>query len=113
MITSIPNSESLRVAFGVSSLGHVLVAAGPEGLAAVLLGDSPEAVAAELRARFPRACWEASRHRGFDEVMARVEDPHAPVRVPLAMRGTAFQQRVWRALMAIPAGQTCTYTELA
>ena len=106
----------IHYAVGHSSLGCVLVAASPAGICAISLGDGPEALVEELHARFPQA-----RLMGGDpafesmlaRVIERVEDPASAAALPLDIRGTAFQQRVWQALQAIPPGSTLSYTELA
>lgn len=110
--------ESIGVATGQSSLGTVLVAATGQGVCAILLGDDEAALQADLRERFPRAAF-ADAGPNFAgmlaQVIALVDDPaHAPAAsLPLDVRGTAFQRRVWEALQQIPAGATVTYTELA
>ncbi|HRH75604.1 MAG TPA: methylated-DNA--[protein]-cysteine S-methyltransferase, partial [Zoogloea sp.] len=106
----------IRYAIGHSSLGSVLVAASPAGICAISLGDGPAALVEALHARFPQA-----RLTGGDpafasllaRVIERVEDPASAAALPLDIRGTAFQQRVWQALQAIPPGSTLSYTELA
>lgn len=106
----------IRYATGHGSLGCVLVAASPAGICAISLGETPEALIQALHARFPRA-----RLSGDDpafaallaRVIERVEDPASAAALPLDIRGTAFQQRVWQALQAIPPGSTLSYTELA
>ena len=110
--------EALRVrhAFGRSSLGVVLVAATDRGVCAILLGDDRAELLRDLRARFPRARI-ARGDRAFratvSAVVALVERPHAPRALPLDVRGTAFQERVWTALAKVPPGRTLTYAELA
>ncbi len=109
-------NEDIRYAFGHSSLGSVLVAASEKGVCAILIGDDPHALAAELRDRFPRAQLTAAGP-GFKKTIAKairlVEAPASSVDLPLDVRGTAFQHRVWKALRDIPAGSTATYTEIA
>jgi AraC family transcriptional regulator of adaptative response/methylated-DNA-[protein]-cysteine methyltransferase len=107
---------AIRFVVGRSSLGRVLVAATERGVCAVLLGDDAGALAADLARRFPRA----ARAPGGPEMAAvvaavvrLVEEPAAPARLPLDLRGTAFQLRVWEALTRIPAGRTVSYAELA
>lgn len=106
----------LRYAIGQSSLGLVLVAASDKGIAAILIDDDAETLVSELRRRFPKADLVAG-DRAFGKVVAQVvamaETPKAGMELPLDIRGTAFQQRVWRALIEIPMGSTETYTEVA
>ena len=106
----------IRFAAGQCALGAILVASSERGICAILLGDDGDALSRELAARFPRA----KRVRGdlhFERclalVVALVEAPNLGLDLPLDVRGTAFQQRVWQALRAIPAGSTVSYTELA
>jgi AraC family transcriptional regulator of adaptative response/methylated-DNA-[protein]-cysteine methyltransferase len=111
--------DGLRIHTAVrrAKLGHVLVAMTDRGVCAILLGDDPAAVQRELRARFPRAALlPAGRAQGaiVAAVVALVDGaPAAPDSFPLDLLGTAFQQRVWRALRALPAGATITYAALA
>ncbi len=108
--------EAIRFAVGEASLGAVLVAATNKGLCAILLGDDPEALVRELQDRFPRAGFEGADpafERMVAEVVGLIEAPGQRLDLPLDIRGTAFQQRVWAALCAIPAGKTATYREIA
>src|SRR5712691_10090817 len=106
----------IRFAAGECSLGSILVAATPKGVCAILFGDDPDALARDLTARFPTA-----RPSGGDEDFAKlvakvigfVEAPTQGLDFPLDLHGTAFQQRVWRALREIPAGATATYADVA
>lgn len=106
----------LRFAVGECSLGTILVAASTKGVAAILLGDHPEVLIRELEAMLPRAALigaDASFEKLVARVVAQVEQPEREHDLPLDIRGTAFQQRVWAALRAIPPGDTLTYAELA
>lgn len=106
----------IRYGVGESSLGSVLVAQGNGGICAILLGDDPDALVRELRTRFPVAdlCGSDSE---LAEVVARVveliERPKTRVDLPLDLRGTAFQRRVWQALRGIPPGATASYSDVA
>jgi AraC family transcriptional regulator of adaptative response/methylated-DNA-[protein]-cysteine methyltransferase len=106
----------IRFAIGECSLGAILVAATARGVCAILLGDDPEELVHDLERRFPRAHLIGA-DPGFEqrvaEVVGLVESPRAPVELPLDVRGTAFQQRVWQALRDIPAGTTASYAEIA
>jgi AraC family transcriptional regulator of adaptative response/methylated-DNA-[protein]-cysteine methyltransferase len=108
--------EAIRFAIGQCALGAILVAATGQGICAILLGDDPDALARDLQDRFPRAQLEGA-DAAFDRtvaiVVSFVEAPHIGLALPLDVRGTAFQQRVWEALRAIPAGVTVSYAELA
>jgi AraC family transcriptional regulator, regulatory protein of adaptative response / methylated-DNA-[protein]-cysteine methyltransferase len=108
--------KDICFAIGECSLGAILVAATARGICAISLGDDPEALAHDLERRFPRARLLGGRP-GFEALVARVvglvERPERGVHLPLDIRGTAFQERVWQALRAIPPGATMTYAELA
>ena len=106
----------IRYAVGDSSLGLVLAAATDTGVCAILLGEDAEPLIADLRARFPRAelvPGDAAFEATVTAVVQAVEQPGLGLDLPLDIRGTAFQQRVWQALRQIPAGQTRSYGEIA
>jgi AraC family transcriptional regulator, regulatory protein of adaptative response / methylated-DNA-[protein]-cysteine methyltransferase len=106
----------IRFAVGEASLGAVLVAATNKGVCAIMLGDDPDRLVRDLEDRFPRAELVGGDHE-FERTVARVvgliEAPGQRLDLPLDIRGTAFQQQVWQALRAIPAGRTATYAEIA
>ncbi len=106
----------IRFAVGETTLGPILVAESDRGIVAVTLGDDPDGLVRELQDRFPRArliggdtAFEARVAR----VVGAVEKPGTGMDLPLDIRGTVFQQRVWAALRRIPPGETVTYAELA
>ena len=109
------NSE-IRFAMGECSLGTILVAMSTQGVCAISLGDNPDALARELQERFPQAELIAG-DSAFEQLIAKVtgfiEAPALGLDLPLDIRGTAFQLRVWQALREIPAGATVTYTGIA
>lgn len=98
--------EVIHYATGQCSLGSILVARSERGVCAILLGDD------DLRARFPNATLVPDDGRALAEVIRHVDRPGNP-HLPLDIRGTAFQQRVWEALQQIPAGKTATYAQIA
>lgn len=106
----------IRFAVGECSLGSILVARSGKGVCAILLGEDPDALARELQDRFPRAQLIGD-DPAFDALVAQVvglvEQPRAGTDLPLDVRGTAFQQRVWQALREIPPGETVSYAEIA
>jgi AraC family transcriptional regulator of adaptative response/methylated-DNA-[protein]-cysteine methyltransferase len=106
----------IRFAVGECSLGSILVAATRLGVCAILLGDDPDELAHDLERRFPRAELVGA-DAGFEKlvgtVVALVEAPRLGTELPLDIRGTAFQQRVWGALRRIPAGTTASYAAIA
>jgi AraC family transcriptional regulator of adaptative response/methylated-DNA-[protein]-cysteine methyltransferase len=108
--------ERIRYALGLTPLGRVLVAVTDRGVCAVAFGDSDEALAEELRGRFPHAgLTRVDKELGqeIEAVIASIEEDGRAAGLPLDVRMTAFQQRVWRALRVIPRGQTRSYGELA
>ena len=108
--------EEIRFAVGQCSLGAILVAATAKGVCAILMDDDPEALLHDLQDRFPKAKLVGGDAQ-FEQWMARVvgliETPAQGADLPLDVRGTAFQQRVWEALRAIPPGSTASYAEIA
>ena len=106
----------LRFAVGQCSLGAILVARSEVGICAILLGDDPDALTRDLQDRFPQARLvggDASFEAWVARVVGFVEAPAIGLDLPLDIRGTAFQQRVWQALQAIPPGETASYAEIA
>lgn len=109
------NTE-IRFAIGECSLGSILVASSARGVCAILIGDDPDKLARELQDRFPRAQLiggDVEFERLVARVVGFVEAPQVGLDLPLDVRGTAFQQRVWRALRKIPAGTTASYADIA
>jgi AraC family transcriptional regulator of adaptative response/methylated-DNA-[protein]-cysteine methyltransferase len=110
------HGTSMRFAVGACSLGSILVAATDKGVCAIMLGDDPEALVRDLQDRFPKAQLLGG-DADFEHVVARVvgfvEAPARGLDLPLDVQGTAFQQRVWQALRAIPSGTTTSYKEIA
>lgn len=110
------DGTTIRFAIGQCSLGAVLVAASDKGVCAIMLGDDPDALARDLQDRFPNA-EIIGGDAAFEAVVARVvgfvEAPAQGLDLPLDVRGTAFQQRVWQALRAIPVGETVSYATIA
>lgn len=109
-------NEVIRFAVGQTSLGAILVASSKKGVAAILLGDDPDALAHSLEDRFPKARLIGA-DRDYEALVARVvgivEGHRIGLDLPLDVRGTAFQQRVWQALREIPVGETVSYAEIA
>jgi AraC family transcriptional regulator of adaptative response/methylated-DNA-[protein]-cysteine methyltransferase len=106
----------IHFAIGACSLGSILVARSERGVCAILLGDDPDALARDLQDMFPRGRLIGD-DAGFASLVAKivgfVEAPALGLDLPLDLRGTAFQQRVWQALREIPSGKTASYSEIA
>ena len=106
----------IHFAVGECSLGSILVAQSARGVCAILLGDDPDTLVRDLQDRFPTATFVGNDPR-FERVVSTVigfvEAPSRGLDLPLDIRGTAFQQRVWQALRRIPVGSTVSYTTIA
>lgn len=108
--------STIRFALGQCSLGAILVAQSERGVCAILLGDDPEALLRDVQERFSAAeliGGDAAFERLVAEVVDFVEAPRLGLELPLDIRGTAFQMRVWEVLRRIPPGTTLSYAEVA
>ncbi|MNS68454.1 Bifunctional transcriptional activator/DNA repair enzyme Ada [compost metagenome] len=109
-------NTDIRFAVGQCSLGAILVAQSDRGVCAILLGDDPDALVRDLQDRFPKATLiggDGAFEGLVAQVVGFVEAPGLGLNLPLDVRGTAFQQRVWQALRDVPAGKTVSYTAIA
>lgn len=106
----------IHFAVGQCSLGAILVAQSQRGICAILLGDDPDLLVRDLQDLFPKARLIGA-DAGFEQLVAKVvgfvEAPALGLNLPLDVRGTAFQERVWQALREVPAGTTVSYTQVA
>ena len=108
--------ETIRYAWGQSTLGEFIVAVSGRGLVAVEFGDSRTRLKQDLLQRFadadaveePTALVEV-----IGKVVARIEQPHSDGELALDLRGSDFELRVWQALRGIPAGETASYGDIA
>ncbi|MGH7109609.1 MAG: bifunctional DNA-binding transcriptional regulator/O6-methylguanine-DNA methyltransferase Ada [Stellaceae bacterium] len=108
--------ETIRFVTLETPLGWALVAATHRGICMTALADDRDSLLAHLRTRFPAAslCAEDAVLRAWAERIVRfITRPEADLDLPLDIRGTAFEARVWRALRKIPLGQTASYAEIA
>lgn len=109
-------NEEIKFAVGQSCLGAILVASSTKGVASILLGDDPDELVRNLQDRFPKARL-IGMDREYEALIARVcgfvENPGIGLDLPLDIRGTAFQRRVWQALQEIPVGERVSYSEIA
>ncbi|HEY4547948.1 MAG TPA: bifunctional DNA-binding transcriptional regulator/O6-methylguanine-DNA methyltransferase Ada [Pedomonas sp.] len=108
--------EVIRHAIVPCSLGLLSVAATQRGICSMMLDDAPEPLEAELRQRFPQAdivAGDADFAALVEQAVRLVESPRSNIALPLDVRGTALQQKVWQALREIPPGETLSYTQLA
>lgn len=106
----------IRFAVGQCSLGAILVAQSQRGICAILLGDDPDVLVRDLQDMFRKAQLIGG-DGDFEQLVAQVvgfiEAPAVGLNLPLDVRGTAFQERVWQALREIPAGETASYSQIA
>ncbi|MDR6946851.1 AraC family transcriptional regulator of adaptative response/methylated-DNA-[protein]-cysteine methyltransferase [Pseudomonas sp. 2957] len=109
-------NNDIRFAVGQCSLGAILVAQSERGICAILLGDDPHQLVCNLQDQFRKANLIGA-DREFEQLIASVvgfvEAPATGLKLPLDIRGTAFQERVWQALREIPPGSTASYAEIA
>jgi AraC family transcriptional regulator of adaptative response/methylated-DNA-[protein]-cysteine methyltransferase len=109
-------SERISYTLTLSSLGTMLIAASDTGICAITLGDDPAFLVRDLHTRFPHAdlTKQTSKLKSRASVIKRhLQNPKTSWTVPLDVRGTAFQQRVWQALREIPLGKTASYADIA
>lgn len=108
--------NQIHFAVGQCSLGAILVAQSHRGVCAILLGDDPDKLVRDLQDQFPKADLLGADHT-FEQLIAQVvgfiETPALGLDLPLDLRGTAFQERVWQALRDIPVGSTASYAQIA
>ena len=107
---------TIRFAVAQCSLGAILVAQSERGICAILMDDDPAMLVKDLQDRFPKAHLIGG-DGDFEQMVARVigfvEAPAIGLDLPLDLRGTAFQERVWQALRKIPVGSTLSYADIA
>lgn len=109
-------NTTIRFAVGECSLGSILVAASEKGICSILLGDDPDALLRDLQNRFPKARLiggDPSFESWVASVVGFVEAPRLGLDLPLDIRGTAFQLRIWQTLREIPPGSMASYAEIA
>ena len=109
-------NSRILFALGQCSLGAILVAQSQRGVCAILLGDDPDTLLRDLQDQFPKAELVGA-DQAFEQLIAQVvgfiEAPALGLNLPLDLRGTAFQERVWQALRNIPVGSTASYAQIA
>lgn len=108
--------EEIHFAIGESSLGLLLVAATEKGVCSISMGDDLEMLRRELQSRFSNAKiipTNMGLESSLATIIAFIEGPTEEIHLPLDIRGTIFQQKVWKALREIPLGSTASYAEIA
>jgi AraC family transcriptional regulator of adaptative response/methylated-DNA-[protein]-cysteine methyltransferase len=107
----------IRYATAACPLGRILVASTTKGICAITLGDADAELIADLQARFTRAhlthATQDELQQALDAAITLIEEPAAAFNLPLDLRATAFQLRVWQALQKIPRGETRSYAAVA
>lgn len=109
-------SGRIGFALGKCSMGAILVALSKKGVCAILLGDTSEALILDLQDRFPQTeliIDDSEREQWIVQVVNFIEAPMLELDLPMDIRGTEFQRKVWQALRQIPIGQTASYTDIA
>ncbi len=108
--------ETIRYGIGRCRLGRLLVASSERGIVSILVRSTPSELTKELGARFPKARLLRDE-KGNSGVVAKVARyiaaPFRPFALPLDLRGTELQQRVWNEVRKIPFGETSTYSKIA
>jgi AraC family transcriptional regulator, regulatory protein of adaptative response / methylated-DNA-[protein]-cysteine methyltransferase len=106
----------IHFAIGECSLGSILVSTSERGVCSIFIGEDPVSLIQNLQDQFPKANL-IGNERGYEDLVAKVvgliEKPGVGLNLPLDIRGTAFQQRVWKALQQIPVGTTASYADIA
>jgi AraC family transcriptional regulator of adaptative response/methylated-DNA-[protein]-cysteine methyltransferase len=108
--------ESKNIFFGMGncSLGSILVAQSERGVCSILIGEETAQLARDLRNQFPEAnLIDGQGEELVANVAGFIDKPVAGLDLPLDVRGTAFQQLVWEAVLKIPAGSTASYSDIA
>jgi AraC family transcriptional regulator of adaptative response/methylated-DNA-[protein]-cysteine methyltransferase len=115
-LATVTTSDPIHFAIGECSLGLILVARSGRGVCAVLIGDHPLLLVSDLQDQFPKTDLIGDES-GYDDLIAKVvgliENPGVGLDLPLDIRGTVFQQRVWKTLQQIPMGSVVSYGEIA
>jgi AraC family transcriptional regulator of adaptative response/methylated-DNA-[protein]-cysteine methyltransferase len=108
--------ETICIATATSALGPLMVGATESGVCFIGFAEDFSALEGDVRQRFPKARIEPAPEALAEtvrQVVEFLEEPKAALALPLDLRGTAFQRRVWEALQAIPFGETRTYGQMA
>jgi AraC family transcriptional regulator of adaptative response/methylated-DNA-[protein]-cysteine methyltransferase len=109
-------NTAIHFALATCTLGRCLVAESERGICAVLLADNDDDLIAELQQIFPLAHRETGSEQfaqHVTQVVQKIDDPQSPFTLPLDLRGTAFQLKVWQALRTLAPGETVSYQTLA
>jgi AraC family transcriptional regulator of adaptative response/methylated-DNA-[protein]-cysteine methyltransferase len=116
LIPLIRAAATISFAIAPCSLGFVIIAVSEQLIRSIMVGDDPETLVSDLQNQFPNAAVEVieNDHAGLvAKVVDLIDRPEQALNLPLDIRGTDFQMRVWDALQKVPAGSTVSYTFLA
>jgi AraC family transcriptional regulator of adaptative response/methylated-DNA-[protein]-cysteine methyltransferase len=109
-------TEDIQYIIQESYVGCVLVAQSEKGICSILLGDTKKILRDDLQERYPHATiseGDAALKKLSVRVLKFIENPASVIDLPLDIRGTDYQKRVWAALRKIPVGKTASYTDIA
>jgi AraC family transcriptional regulator, regulatory protein of adaptative response / methylated-DNA-[protein]-cysteine methyltransferase len=116
LIPLIRVAATISFAITPCSLGFVIIAVSEQLIRSIMVGDDPEMLVSDLQNQYPNDAVEVNEHYDAElvaKVVGLIEHPERAVELPLDIRGTDFQLRVWDALQKVPAGTTVSYTFLA
>jgi AraC family transcriptional regulator, regulatory protein of adaptative response / methylated-DNA-[protein]-cysteine methyltransferase len=116
LIPLIRVAATIGFAIAPCSLGFVIIAVSEQLIRSIMVGDDPEMLVSDLQNQYPNDVIEVNEPYDADlvaKVVGLIEHPERAVELPLDIRGTDFQLRVWDALQKVPAGTTVSYTFLA
>ena len=116
LIPLIRAAATIGFAIAPCSLGFVIIAVSEQLIRSIMVGDDPEMLMSDLQNQFPHHAIELTENDDAGlvaKVVDLIERPDKALELPLDIRGTDFQMRVWDALQEVPAGTTVSYTFLA
>jgi AraC family transcriptional regulator of adaptative response/methylated-DNA-[protein]-cysteine methyltransferase len=116
LIPLIRAAATIGFAIAPCSLGFVIIAVSEQLIRSIMVGDDPEMLVSDLQNQFPNAAIEVIENYDAGlvaKVVDLIERPDQALDLPLDIRGTDFQMRVWDALQKVPTGSTVNYTFLA
>ena len=116
LIPLIRAAATIGFAIAPCSLGFVIIAVSEHLIRSIMVGDDPEMLMSDLQNQFPNDAFEIIENDDAElvaKVVDLIERPDKALELPLDIRGTDFQMRVWDALQEVPAGTTVSYTFLA
>jgi AraC family transcriptional regulator, regulatory protein of adaptative response / methylated-DNA-[protein]-cysteine methyltransferase len=115
LVPLIRTAATIGFAVAPCSLGFVIIAVSEQLIRSILVGDDPEMLVSDLQNQFPNDAIEIADKNDIlvAQVVSLIDRPGQPAQLPLDVRGTDFQVRVWDALQTVPAGSTVTHAELA